>query len=246
MFEPRYSPRNPRTGSKTIVVGHRGDPSRFPENSIAAILGAGDFAAMAEIDVRRTADGEMALSHEAHHGETLLIETVWAEISTLDLGRGHQIARFTDLLADIGDFPLNVEIKNWPIDPDFDPSFAFALKVAQRARFTDLITCFHWPTMHAIKRDLPDQWTGLLVDEAWDLAYAVDEANQHAHQALALHHSLIADQPESVMQLVGSLEVYVWTVDDIDLGIRLADANVDGLITNDPEAMARALRGESE
>lgn len=47
------------------VIAHRGDWRSLPENSLAAILSAADLGAtVAEVDVRRTADGALVLLHD--------------------------------------------------------------------------------------------------------------------------------------------------------------------------------------
>lgn len=242
MSIPRLSPRNPRRGSPTLVIGHRGDPSRFPQNSIAGILASADHAAMAEIDVRPSRDRVLVLSHDPHQttddATMVLIEHDWAELET----RG--LERFDDLIGQAGDFPLNIEIKNWPADPDFDPEYGFPLAAAALARPHDLITCFHWPTVHEIRRRLPELATGLLVGATQSVEDAVEAARGHGHGALAVHWTLAVDI-DDLLAKTGDLEVYVWTVNDPDLGIRLADAGVAGLITDDPGGMVASLQGET-
>lgn len=226
------------------MIGHRGDPSRYPHNSIRGILAAADYASMAEIDVRQTGDGVPVLSHDPRHGSVVLFDNDWEDLVDLDIGRGHRLGQLLDLVERAGSFPLNIEIKNWPHEPDFDPTFAFPLAAAALARPFDLITCFHWPTMNAIKSGRPDLATGLVVDEGADVADAIKEATDHDHRALALHRSLIENEPEAVLAAAASLEIYVWTINDPELGTRLADAGVDGLITDHPATMVRALQGD--
>lgn len=201
---------------------------------------------MAEIDVRPTRDGELVLSHDPHQGDTVLVDHDWSDLADLDLGAGHSLGRLDELVTAAGDFPLNIEIKNWPADPDFDATYAFALAAAALARPIDLITCFHWPTVHTVRDAFPDIPTGLLVDVGWDLDGALAEARRRGHVAVAPHHTLISENPAAVMAAASGLDINVWTVNDPDLGIRLADAGVTGVITDDPAAMVAALQGDDE
>jgi glycerophosphoryl diester phosphodiesterase len=72
----------------------------------------------------------------------------------------------------------------------------------------------------------------------------MSEARRRGHVAVAFHHTLITPEPVRMMTKADGLEVYVWTVNDPKMGIRLADANVTGLITDYPGAMVAALQGE--
>ncbi len=216
----------------TRVVGHRGNPARFPDNSIEGILDARRIADMAEIDVRRTSDGELVLSHDAHVGGRALIDF---PASTFP-----ELARFEEVLAVVGDFPLNIEIKNWPDDPDFDSSLETPRRIATYARDIDLITSFHWPTVAAARHVRTDVATGLLVDRAGDIPAALDQARAGHHQAIAPHWSLVTD-PAQIMDAAGGLAVNVWTVNDDALAHKLIEAGISAIITDDPARMRRLI-----
>lgn len=216
----------------TKIVGHRGNPARFPDNSIDGILDARAVADMVEIDVRRTADGQLVLSHDAHLDGQTLIDSPSSAFPDL--------ARFEDLLAVVGAFPLNIEIKNWPADPDFDPSLETPRRIAALARDIDLITSFHWPTVAAARDARPDVATGLLVDRGGDVYEAISHAFDNGHQAIAPHWSLLADAP-TVMEAAAGLAVNTWTVNDAGLARRLIEAGISAIITDDPARMRRLI-----
>ena len=59
---------------KVQVIAHRGASKVERENTLAAFRRAGEMGADAvELDVRRTADGAMAIHHDAHLGDGRLI-----------------------------------------------------------------------------------------------------------------------------------------------------------------------------
>jgi glycerophosphoryl diester phosphodiesterase len=220
-----------RVPETTQVVGHRGNPAAHPDNTIEGILAATLVADMVEIDVRRTRDDVLVLSHDAHVGERALIDHRADAFDGVD--------SFLDLLKQIGEFPLNIEIKNDPSDPDFDPGAGAALRIARLARPGDLITSFHWPTMEAVHRNHPGLATGLLVDEVDDLDAAIDLALGRGHVAVAPHWSLLVDRPDIMWDARG-LAVNAWTVNDSAVAERLVSANISAIITDDPTTM-RAL-----
>jgi len=181
------------------------------------------------------------LSHDPTRGEVVIVEHEWSRLAEIEVTGGHPLGLLPDLIAQAGNLSLNIEIKNWPNEPDFDDSVEFAIEAAGYARDIDLVTCFHWPTMRDVRAARPSVRTGLLVDAGWDWRAARDEALTYGHEALALHHSLISDEPAAVMAPISGLAVLVWAVNDPELGIQLADANVYGVITDDPAAMVGAL-----
>ncbi|MGI8516919.1 MAG: glycerophosphodiester phosphodiesterase [Acidimicrobiia bacterium] len=206
------------------VIGHRGWAARYPDNSLEGILAARAVSAMVEVDVRRTPKGELVLSHDPFDDDQDLV--------LLD-----------DLLAEIGDFPLNLEIKNFPGEPGFEPHHGTGLATAAQARPDDLLTCFFWPTVDEIHRNYPDVSTGVLVDRDWDLELAATHALAVGHRFLVPHWSLALAHPETIRQAVGQgLEVVVWTLNDSDLVPELAGLGVTAIITDDPGTMTAALK----
>lgn len=81
------------------VAAHRGASATHPENTVEAFREAVRLgAAMVELDLRRTADGEIVVLHDKRvdrttDGEGLVSELTFAEIRRLDAGR-HRAADF--------------------------------------------------------------------------------------------------------------------------------------------------------
>ena len=209
------------------VIGHRGWPERYPDNSIDGIKAASGVAAMIETDIRRTEGGELVLSHDPIEDPGGLV-------------------RLDELLAAFPDFPFNLEIKNFPGEPDFDPDHGSGLETAARARPFDLLTCFFWPTVDEIHRRFPEVSTGLLVDRSWDLTIAIQHARSAGHKTLVPHWSVALEQPQATAAAAEQgLEVAVWTLNDFTLITELANLGVTAIITDDPGAMSAALKDET-
>jgi len=230
--------------SGILVGAHRGLRLEYPDNTIAGISAAIGVADLAETDLRRTADGVAVLAHDPAIADRVVFETEWDELAEIDLGDGHRPARFDELLTAIGSFPLDIEIKNEPAQPDFDPTFAFAIEVTSMARPQDVVTSFHWPTMDAVKRAHPSLHTGLLVEPNGSLEAAADHAVAGRHGIVAPHWFLLGDDPTSPVAQLGNtgLEVVVWTVDDEDRARLLAQAGASVIVTDDPHRITEALR----
>lgn len=220
------------------VVGHRGWPSRYPDNTLSGFIAAATVADMVELDVRRSGDGKLALSHDPVLLGHLVSETPWSTLCLLDLGGFHHPALLDEAMAALPDTPVQMEVKNLPTDPGFEPDHRLALEAAERARPGDLVTSFNPETVRTVRRVFPDVPTGLVVT----MGVALDEAVKHCldagHSALVPHFSLIT------REINEAIDVYAWTVNHADLARELVEFGVKGIITDDPASIGTTLRSE--
>lgn len=225
------------------VVGHRGWPTRYPDNVLAGIMAAADVADMVEVDVRSASDGTLVLSHDPYIGGMAIAETPWTDLAAVDVGEGHRPVELARVMAELPDFPLNLEIKNFPGQPGFDSEHGLGLRTAAVARPGDLLTCFYWPTIDAVRDASPETATGLLLDHDWNLADAVDHALSHGHEAVAPQFQLALSSGAAVRSAVeAGLSVAVWTLNDASIAKELASMGVTAIITDDPGRMRLELR----
>jgi glycerophosphoryl diester phosphodiesterase len=229
-----------------MIVGHRGLRLEYPDNTVEGIVAAAAVCDMVEIDLRRTRDGVAVLAHDPTMGGRPIIETDWDDLAGLDLGGGFRPARFDQVLEVADGLPLNLEVKNSPLDPDFDETFSFACEVAGRASTRDIITSFHWPTVDAVRREHPNLTTGLLVDPGGSLAGAQRWAASRGHAVIAPHWSLLGDQPNLVVEELtrAGFHVFVWTVNDGDVARRAAGGGAAAIITDDPGRIRATVYGK--
>ena len=224
----------------SLVIGHRGAPLVASENTVASFRVARDLGADGvELDVRRTADGATAVVHDA----------------TLPDGRAVVATPRASLPAEIPDLDevldtcrglrlVNVEIKNWPADVDFDESLAFvdtvvAVLAGRPAgeREALVVSCFHLPSLDRVKELAPDLVTGWLILGGGD---PVPQVVAHGHQALHPHHAFVT--PELVEEAHDEdVAVNTWTCDDPDRIAWLDGIGVDGIVTNAPDVALATL-----
>jgi glycerophosphoryl diester phosphodiesterase len=229
-----------------LVIGHKGAAGLAPENSVAAFTVAREVGADGvELDVRRLADGALAVHHDPalDDGRRLL-----------DLAAGELPDGIVTLPAVLdacdGLALVNVEVKNWPLDTDFDESLGIVDRVvealaarsaAERERF--VVSCFHLPTVDRARELAPDQVTAWLVAVAGpdDGAQVIAEALDHGHRALHPHHALVT--PALVERAHDEeLAVNTWTCNEPGRIRWLADeAGVDGIVTDVPDVALAAL-----
>ena len=221
------------------VVGHRGWRSRFPDNTLAGLIAATEVADGVEVDVRRSKDGKLILSHDPELGGMVVSDHTWAELGEVDLGKGHRPALLDEAIAVAPGLSIQFEIKNLPHQPGFEPDHRLALETAERARSGDMVTSFNWETLAAVRRDFPDVATGGLVDSGGDIDQGIAVCREVGHRALLPSEQLPTLGMVRAVEV--GLQVCPWVVDDADRAIELAAIGVWGIITDDPGAARVAL-----
>lgn len=226
-----------------LIMGHRGAPEAAPENSLAGFAAAAAMgAAGVELDVRRTADGAMALSHD----DTLADGRVVVEHTMADLaGSLTDLASALDVCVPLD--CVNIEIKNWPDDRDWDPGAAVVEAVvallAARGELDSpryLVSAFHLGTLDRVHELAPALATGWLLGLVDDPAPLVEKAAEHGHSAVHPHHVFVNEA--FVERAHGSgLQLNTWTCNDPDRIRWLAQLGVDALITDHPDVALKAL-----
>ena len=230
-----------------LVIGHRGASEAFPENTLAAFRGAVDQGADGvELDVRRTADGGLALHHdEALADGRVVVETDLAGLPATvpELHHALDVCRALAL--------VNIEIKNWPEDRDFDPTAQLAGDVVSlleaRGELADgrhLVSCFHLPTIDRVHQLAPTLATAWLLGIVADAPKLVERAAARGHVAIHPHHVFVNEELVGRAHEAG-LAVNTWTCDEPERIQWLADVGCDAVITNVPDIALRALGRQS-
>ena len=225
------------TESKFRVIGHRGWPARYPDNTLSGLLAASDVADGVEVDVRRSGDGKLVLSHDPDLNGVLVSATPWSQLMEIDLGDGHHPILLDEAIAALPDTPIQFEIKNWPVQPGFEPDHRLALETAERARPGDTVTSFNPETLASIRDTFPDVATGLAVMAPIALDQIVNFCLDVGHRVLVPEEKLLTEGIDF------DLEVYPWTVNGVERSIELVELGVTGIITDDPGSLSQ-IRSE--
>ena len=110
-----------------LVLAHRGDQRRFPENTAPALVGALERGAHGlEIDAQLTGDGQVAVIHDSRlertcNGSGAVADLPWEVLGRLDAGvkfaaafAGTPLLRLEEALAIAGGAPVNIHLKSQP------------------------------------------------------------------------------------------------------------------------------------
>lgn len=221
------------------IVAHRGNRTAERENTVAAFESAAAVgAAGVELDVRRTADDELVVHHNAIvDGVGAIIDMTAAELRHL----APWIPSLDEGLAACDGMWVNVEVKNSEDDPDWDEERSVAASLADRVDRTGIIvSSFDW---ESVERAKAAGWpTGFLVRGAPHLA--IERTVDGGHRAINPHARLLEGANASEVAdaaAAAGIWVMAWTVNEPAEASRLTTAGVNAIITDDPGAMSAAL-----
>jgi glycerophosphoryl diester phosphodiesterase len=228
----------------TNVIAHRGASARFPENSIEAFEGAVALGADGvELDVRRTSDGKGVVHHDAELADGRSILSLALEEVPVT------VARLDDALDACGGLLVNVEIKNWRADTDFDPTRRLVDWTLDRIGAWGhgdrvVVSSFDLGTIDRVRHIDPTLRTAWLVVDRGDPVELIARAAGAGHDGIHPMDRMVDASLVDAAHRHG-LFVNVWTVDDPERIRQLADVGVDGVVTNVPDVARSALDGSA-
>ena len=221
-----------RVTTFTAIFGHRGAPGPGTvENTLESFAEARRQGADGvELDVRSSRDGLLVVHHD------LVPDPLPPWVPTLE-----------DALDACAGLVVNVEVKNLPGEPDFDPSERVARAVAEMVggrlgHPRVVVSSFNLMAVDAVRDVDPAIPTGWLTLEAFDQIAAAETAAERGHTAVHPHEGAVTGGLVAAAHALG-LSVTTWTVDDPDRMRQVVADGVDGLITNVPAVAVATLRG---
>lgn len=222
------------------VYAHRGASAAERENTLDAFRRAREMGSDGvELDVRRSADGALVVHHDAHvpDGRAIL------DLKASDLPE--HVPLLDAALDACRGMVVNVEIKNWPQDSDFDPDNALVPPVLEACRGHDvLVSSFNIATVDRVREldaSVPTAWLVSFAPDRDRAGRLVELCARHEHGALH-PHELAVDEHLMTLCRAQGIAVNTWTVDDPARMRVLADLGVDGIVTNVPDVALAALR----
>lgn len=232
-------------GARPVVVGHRGVRRlELAENTPPAFAAAAsEGATWVELDARRSADDVPVVYHNGWTADGVsVVDRTAAELEAVGV---HSLASILDCLpATMG---VNVEVKNLPGEPDYDPDdhvvdAVAAVMADHQGGRPVFYSSFNPLTVEALLRRLPDAEVGLIHYEGIAVADAIPLALEAGATVLSSNvgaADLTAGGIDAAHE--AGLSVMVWTVNDVEVAVALAEAGVDAICTDAPGVIGEAL-----
>ena len=242
-----------------LLYAHRGATAELPENTMPAFRRALEIPGVdaLEMDVHMTRDGVPVVSHDPTAARMGGVDVAWkdmdlADARAIDLGAtfeggrlagtGIHVPTFEEVLVELPGVRINVDIKQR------EPSMVKTmLGLIRRYRAEERVTIasFHWTTLLAVRRRGYGGETGLARPEVamllaspealWRrLPFTGAAAQVPTHVGpIRLDTRRFIDKCHDL-----GLRVDFWTIDDPATADALLELGADGIMTDDPAAIA--------
>ena len=241
-------------GFSPLICAHRGRSGVFPENTIAAFEAAIELGVdFLELDVRRTADGEIICLHDptvdrTTDGSGELSSLTLAEVQALDAGAwkgaehaGARIPLLREVVEVIAPrLVVDIEIKQRGI----------AEQVAQIVQETGAlrrvtVVSFDFDDLRTAKATAPALACGLITSGPEDEGVAgeralVSSALECGANFISCAHGNITPTLLRECQLMG-LTLMAWTMDEPEDLQRMIDLGVGAVVSNYPDRALELL-----
>ena len=226
--------------SKFKIIAHRGASGYEFENSMSAFKKAIELADVIETDVRKTKDNVLILSHDDNlqnltNSNKIISESTFKELEFVKLNNGELIPTVEDLLSiHKGEIIFNLEIKVENVEK----------LLVQLVKKYDLLnhvvfSSFSLDVLMNIKKIEPRaqlQFVTIFPHIVFPERNQLKKLAELGIHALNPLYSLITEDLIKQAREVG-LELYPWTINDMDTILKMIELGIDGVMTDYPDIL---------
>ncbi|MBA1392581.1 glycerophosphodiester phosphodiesterase, partial [Lactobacillus sp. XV13L] len=232
------------TTSGFTVVGHRGDPSKYPEETIqsddSAFKSGADYV---ELDLHLSADGVLVVSHDDDlfrvvHTHAIVSQNTWQALSQLTYDNGEHVMSLDQLFKHYRNRPQAKFILETKVDHALEPSYELEDKTAASIKKNHMekriiIHSFSAASLFYFRKIMPDAYLILIVGSLKRINFSdLPQVNAvNVSSDLILNHSWLIHW----LHLLNK-QVFVWAEmnESPALWHWLINKNIDGVVTNFP------------
>jgi len=240
-------------GYSQAIIAHRGAASLAPENTIASVKLGFEFAEAVEIDIHLTQDKKIVVIHDHTTARTapgsnfIISETTSESLRGLDVGswknekyKGEKIPFLEEVLKIVPkDKTLVIEVKG---DTAVLPYLRDAVeKSGKKDQF--IIISFNKDAVVQWKKIMPQMSVLWLIHsfEQYPLEEAIRIAKENNLTGFNVFYQLINPDFMKTME-EAELKVYVYTVNEEEIALKLKEFKVDGITTDRPQYLRECLK----
>ncbi|MDA7873945.1 glycerophosphodiester phosphodiesterase [Rhodopirellula sp.] len=233
------------------IIAHRGASAIAPENTLAAMRQAIDYATdWVEIDVQETSDDQVVVFHDSDFMKLAKIDLkIWdatmADLAKIDIGShkdpafsSERVPTLSELLTTCkGKAKVVIELKYYSHDKDLEQRVLDIVNAHEMSSDV-MYMSLNLDAVTKMKELNPKCRAGLLMSV---LSGNIQDtkADFLAVNAMFVNRSFIQRAHAS------GKEVYVWTINDAVTMSRMIGIGVDGLITDKPDLARQVLAERS-
>ena len=230
---------------RPLVIAHRGASGERPENTLPAYeLALAQHADMIEIDLHRTRDAAVVITHDEQlaglGGRGEIADASLADVRALDAGAGERVPTLDEVLDRFGPriaFNLELKVGTRGAYPGLEAEALDAV-VRRGILARTLFSSFDDRVLARLRELSREARIALLLSPS-SASLPLERARRLGAEAINPWRGLARRELVEAAH-ADALAVYVYTVDEIPEMQRLLALGVDGLFTNFPERM-RAL-----
>ena len=233
----------------TEITAHRGACALYPENTMAAFVGAQDLGAdWIELDVQQSRDGQLVVTHDTNLKRVTGVnantwDLTYEQIAALDAGSffspefaGERIPLLTDVLdfAEQNGVKLNIELKPSGHETDLEKAVVDAIRDAG-LEDACVVTSQAYRVLEALKAYDESITTVYVMRFAYGSIDKLSAADAFSVEARSVTPSLVSRVHNAGKGL------YVWTVNTERSIGRMIELSVDNIITDNVDLAKQCI-----
>ncbi|TXT54322.1 MAG: hypothetical protein BAJATHORv1_70022 [Candidatus Thorarchaeota archaeon] len=254
--------------SRPLIMGHRGNPSAAPENTLEAIKAAVDIGVdFIETDIRLTSDDRIVLFHddtlERITGEADVVSNYTLDdLLSFDMGalytpdgetypfkdKGYKIATLEKSLSMFPDMKFNLDIKD---DIDDFPQILIDLLIRHGAKNRVVIGSFHSQQVERVRGIDSEIMTSAHPGEVKRFVLGMKAHLDRFLVKNPRYFALQVPMQSGRIKVISKrfidaahnrgVAVHVWTINEAETMNELIDLGIDGIFTDEPQLLKDIL-----
>lgn len=232
------------TTSGFTVVGHRGDPIKYPEETIQADNSAFNSGAdYVELDLQLSKDGVLVISHDddlyrVTHTHAIVSQNDFKTLKQLKYDNGEHVMSLNELFKHYKNRPNTKFVLETKIDHSINPSYELEDKIAQVVKEYHMenrimIHSFSAASLFHLRELMPHAYLILIVGSLRRINFSIlPQVNAvNASSDIVQEHPFLIHWLHKLHK-----QLYVWAEMDESPALWhwLINRNVDGVVTNFP------------